>query len=580
VNIPLTFNIDSTPDSSSIGAGTYSPDQSFPLIHYIQHPLPRAINGAYLSPISDNFGHTNLGGYLIDEQYDVDFPSEFQFWHWGGFKVNQQYNIDYSKQLNDNSNISKPLVGFKEVTWFCSEVIWSDERAINQQDSPGLKSFPVLNKFDISDKTQEIKYAFDDMSAKGGNLFAITGKGICLLFTDKTLLSDTTLNQLALINPSTGWIQGEYWLSKTIGCNDEMWRGIAEYINECFIPNNESIFRLSGEQIVDIGRAGKDTSKSIIAGSEGECRGSYYSKLYPALASIQPAYNTPVCAVYNVKDKTYWLKIGINKRVYKISKNRVIYLTGYANSGDYIQLSSPINNCLVILPNNFSVGDTLTLENIGLFSMLIQGSDLTTRNLLPGAIYKIVRDTSPYGWVNANYNINDNAKVFVFSENPNKLAWQSVYDYNYDKMICVRKVNGLNDIRVLGAKNLTTWKTKDGTLINGLPVNGYVIISLAPGNGLTAELIDILIHGDKPVRVEFSETEAGLPQAYIDSTTSTLYVKDYRGSWMSQVPRKLSVPPSTDRFRFQNTQFYVKIVHNVAGDFVIKEVISGVKLLV
>ena len=590
VNIPLTFNIDSTPDSSSIGAGTYSPDQSFPLIHYVQHPLPRAINGAYLSPISDNFGHTTLGGYLIDEQYDVDFPSEFQWWHWGGFKVNQQYNIDYSKQLNDNSNTSKPLVGFKEQTLFCSRVIWSESRNINVQDSPNLKSFGVNNIFDISDKTQEIKYAFDDMSSKGGNLFAITGKGICLLFTDKTLLSDTTLGQVALINPTTtGWIQGEYWLSKTIGSNDEMWRGIAEYINECFIPNNESVFRLAGTQIVDIGRAGKDQSKSMIAGSEGECRGSYYSKLYPALASVRQGYQTPVCAVYNVKDKTYWLKIGINQNAYFIERRfnlNTLYLSQTIGSGDYISLTG-VANSLVIMPNMLT-DETLILSNTGIHPILLQGLDLTTITLMPNTTFVFTRDTSSYGWVESTYDVNEKAKVFVFSENPNKLAWQSVYDYNFDKMLCVRKytnptsLNLVNDIKILGMRKLTTYKLKEKSsgIINGLPVNGYVIIAVSPEGGMTKEYIDFLINGDQPIRVEFSETEDGLPMCYLDSSISTMYVKNFRGSWYNQVPRKTAVPPSTSRYRLQNDVMYVKIIHNVVGDFIIKDVTTGYKTLI
>ena len=642
VNVPLCHSLDSVwgGNTSGIGTGnTYNGDkQSFPLVHYVMRP------NNPLSNTRDNFGDYTIsaatyafwvatgiwlayiapfilvgGGdishplyqHLVDYQYDKDYPDECQSgrWNYGGFKVNQQYNIDYSKFLNDNSNTSTPIVGFKEVTWFCSRIIWSMPRAINVQDDPNLKTFPVLNVYDISDKTQEIKYAFDDMSAKGGNLFAITGKGICLLFTNKTLISDTTLNQLALINPTDGWIQGEYWLSKTIGCNDEMWRGIAEYINECFIPNNESVYRLSGTQIVDIGRAGKDTSKSIIAGSEGECRGSYYSRLYSALQTIESSYNTPICAVYNVKDKTYWLKIGINKFTFAIPivpgtnlslLNLYTLILHGVNivSGSFINLYSTVYGATVVLPTlDIPLGGTLTLRNIGSYNILVQGDDLNLVHLNVGETIVFTRDSSPYGWnENTPFDVNSEAKVFVFSENPNKLAWQGKYDYNFDKMLCVRKYSNppnntlindtptmINDIRVFGMRNLTTFRLKDFTsnLINGINVNGFVIISVAPQKGLTAELIDILTHSDQiPIRVEFSETESGLPECKLDSSISTFYLRNYRGSWYNQCPRKEAIPPSTSRFRLQNTQFFIKIIHNAQGQFIIRDVITGYKLLV
>ena len=423
------------------------------------------------------------------------------------------------------------------------------------------------------------------MSGKGGNLFAITGKGICLLFTNKTQITDTTLNQLALINPTVGWIQGEYWLSKTIGSNDEMWRGIAEYINECFIPNNESVFRLSGTQIVDIGRAGKDTSKSIIAGSEGECRGSYYSRLYKALSGIESSYNTPVCAVYNVKDKTYWLKIGINKFSFGIP---ILAGTNL----------SVLNLYTLILPTlDIPMGGTLTLRNIGSYNILVQGDDLNLVHLNSGDTIVFTRDSSPYGWnENTPFDPNSEAKVFVFSENPNKLAWQAVYSYNFDKMLCVRKYSNppnntlvsdiptmINDIRVFGMRQLTTFRLKDflSNLINGNPIEASVTFVVAPAKGLTAEYIDILCHSDQiPISVEFSETEAGLPMCVLDSSISTLYMKDYKGSFYNQIPRALAVAPSTSRYRLQNTQLYVKIVHDSAGAFVIRDCIVGYKILV
>jgi hypothetical protein len=57
-------------------------------------------------------------------------------------------------------------------------------------------------------------------------------------------------------------------------------------------------------------------------------------------------------------------------------------------------------------------------------------------------------------------------------------------------------------------------------------------------------------------------------------------MKDYKGSFYNQIPRALAVAPSTSRYRLQNTQLYVKIVHDSAGAFVIRDCIVGYKILV
>ena len=69
----------------------------------------------------------------------------------------------------------------------------SEKRNINEQNDPNLKTFPALNVFDISDSTQEIKFLYDNDSDKGNNLIALTGNGICLLLTDKRIISQIDL---------------------------------------------------------------------------------------------------------------------------------------------------------------------------------------------------------------------------------------------------------------------------------------------------------------------------------------------------------------------------------------------------
>ncbi len=568
INIPYFYNINSIIGDgvqAGNGTGTYSPGQSFPLINYVQRPMD------WDTTFVNNFDGT--GGGQIALAYDLtDFPNECYWWGYGGFKTAQQFNIDYSKYLNDNNNTQMPLVGFVEKTEFCSRIIWSNERAINEQDDPNLKSFPVLNVFDIMDRQQEIKYAYDNLSEKGNNLFAITGKGVCLLVTEKTIISDLNLSEIALIQPETGFIKGEYWLNKKVGSNDEMWRGIAEDINKCFIPNNLSIYELSGVELIDIGRKSK---------------GSYYSKLYPALQSVTSGYTSPVCAVYDEKHEEYWLRLG--KRIKVFSSLVAVNLREIGNPyyqqvdvDDCIEVyNSGINPLVVYLPITWATGESFVISNTGTLVIYLSGTDKTQITLAPGEITELIKSTISFGWVKGSYDRTKYSKVFVYSDREEKLSWQGMYDYSFDKFLNVRKIGSNNDDRVLGLRNLQTWKLNSGYLINGLAINGYVILPVMAEPGLTKELINILINSSaKPIRVEFAEDNPNsLPLCYLDSSISTLYLKNYRSGYYNQVPRKSGTVIGPNRYRLQSDVFYVKIIHNTQGQFILKQVIFGYKLL-
>ena len=215
-------------------------NQYFPLINYVMRP--------------HNLGTTNLYGQFLS-----DYPGEDSIFAFGGFRFNQAINIDYSYD-GPIQYFSKPKFGFDEVTEFCTAVIWSLPRAINVQDSPGLKTFTSINRFDIADDQGEIKKAYDATTGgKGENLYAITEKGICLLLTKKAILSNIDSDDLTT-TASDQFISGEYWISKEIGSDSEMWRGMGEgtigFITDSgsiekevlFFPNKQSVFSLVENQ--------------------------------------------------------------------------------------------------------------------------------------------------------------------------------------------------------------------------------------------------------------------------------------------------------------------------------------------
>ncbi len=238
----------------------------------------------------------------VFEDYDTDYPDEFDIWTKGGFRFFQQFNIDYSYD-GPIQYFSKPDFGFTEENKFCTAIVWSFPRAVNVQDSPGLKTFTSLNKLDISDDQGEIKKAWDTQTGgKGENLYAITKKGVCLLLTKKSILSSISGDDLTQVS-SDVFISGEYWISKTIGSSDEMWRGMGEgnigFASDSgmvegevlFFPNKQSVYRLFENQIKDIGRSG------------------YYAKLRPFLLNFGDGYSNQMTGVINKNHNEYWLDI-------------------------------------------------------------------------------------------------------------------------------------------------------------------------------------------------------------------------------------------------------------------------------
>jgi hypothetical protein len=293
IHLPYAYN-------QKTDGTNYVRGNNFPRVHYVLRPIKWNA-----STIANNFA---AGGGGISDTYQTDYPLEHTAWERGGFRSIQGYNRDYSKGNNYDIQFSKPQVGYTEKTSFCTRNIWSVKRNINVQDDPNLKTFLSLNAFDINDSTGEIKYLYDNMSEKGNNLFAITERGVCLLITDKRIISDIQATELFVME-SDKLIKGEYWLSKNTGSNGEMWRGIAEYNNMLFFPNSESVYMMVGMQIKDILRQNK---------------GSYYKRLHPKLQDMLDTY--PMTGCYNIDNQEYWLYLGYDavETAYEIVNNNEI----------------------------------------------------------------------------------------------------------------------------------------------------------------------------------------------------------------------------------------------------------------
>lgn len=266
-----------------------SQSNSFPLIHYVQRP-------------NDFDAGKNVVDNRVHAQYETDFPGERDLWFYGGFKYHQNTNIDYASGP-EKKYFSKPEIGFVEQICFCTKILWSLARPINVQNAPGLKTFLSNNSFDLDDDSGAIKKAYSAMTrGKGENLYAFTDHGICLALTKKSILSNINADNVEVL-ASDEFIGGQYWLSRDIGMNDEMWRSGAEgtisvdtpdgavEMEAIYFANDHSIYKLIENQIKDIGEL------------------NYFNKLNPVLKEILAGYSTHVTGFLNEMHNEYWVEI-------------------------------------------------------------------------------------------------------------------------------------------------------------------------------------------------------------------------------------------------------------------------------
>ena len=266
------------------------PLEYFPLTHYVMRPN-------VWDDTEDIEGNNIFSEYIDD--YGV---LEQGRWEFGGFRFRQSYNVDYSNR-GYVEFVSRPEFGFEENFEFCNKVIWSLPKGTNQQDSPGLKTFLTGNAIDIEDGQGEIKFLYSaTYSDKGSNLYAITEKGVCLLMTQKDILSNASSDFLTSV-ASDQFIAKEFWIERKIGSDGEFWRGKAEgttstegeagevKIEFLIWPNRDSVYTLVNNEVRDVGEK------------------KYINTLEPLLSNHPLDTSSPMWGAYDERRHEYMLDI-------------------------------------------------------------------------------------------------------------------------------------------------------------------------------------------------------------------------------------------------------------------------------
>ena len=285
----VMFNCDNRIAAHYAHSDSY-PNEYYPTIGYVMRPN-------VWDPDEDILGNNVFREYIDDYS-----ETEKDRWIYGGFRFKQQFNIDYSNRGRVEF-FSQPEIGFEEKYDFCNRVIWSLPKSTNQQDSPSLKTFLLGNTFDIEESQGEIKFLYSaSESDKGSNLYAITSKGVCLLLTKKSILSN--INGVDLTAQATdSFISQEYWIERDIGSHLEMWRGKAEgafsmpgeagegLVQFLIFPNRDSVYMLVNNSIKNIGNK------------------KYISEIRPYLEDFPSGYFNSIVGGFDKKFDEYYLYV-------------------------------------------------------------------------------------------------------------------------------------------------------------------------------------------------------------------------------------------------------------------------------
>jgi len=190
----------------------------------------------------------------------------------GGIPFADAYNQDYWKQ-SGVTGFGIPYDdqgGIQERTTYPTGLICSLEVDPILTDVPGIRTFIDANLKVLSEENGEIKTMGTALGQGGGNIYTLGqggrniytfhDRGVARVLTAKNILTGASGEQISTMVISNYW-GDEMWLSRSIGSPDQMWRLLAKstalagkgYADSFFWPDRNSWYRLTGDQIIDIG---------------------------------------------------------------------------------------------------------------------------------------------------------------------------------------------------------------------------------------------------------------------------------------------------------------------------------------
>ncbi len=552
-NVPLVFN------------GDY-PNKSFPLVHYVMRPN-------HWDPDKSIIENDIFPQYAIDYPEEVDSEGLPLLWQYGGFRYKQGFlnsNIDYSHVPQNFIYLSKPKVGFVEITRFPTRVHWSATREIAEQNSPALKTFPILNVRDIDDSTGEITKAWSAWAESGDNLYAFTENGCCLLMTEKFQMIDGAGGQAMIVRGGAGAqaIMQEIWISRTQGIDKEFWRTFAEYSETCWYVNSNSMYRMRNNEIRDWGRS------------------NYHSRIYQDFIQIiSEGVADDVTGYYDILHDEYWF--AKRSRIFSIVVNAPniaqILPDTYENAiYPYVELLGTTGVIEAVPASEASESGQLWIINStdhGVYVGNSMGAPITA--LQSGYMLHLTVDSADDNtWtyeIISPEDIDDNINriMFVFCDEslrkaqPSESKWVGTFEYRQDRWTANNNIS-------YGMRQAKTFLMNTGDTFNdGEPVTSQFLVPLVQKGAaqeLSVEFTRVRINSnevpdDDPKSVYFYATLQDMLDDVVFSSLGAEDFRDYNGQ-EAFIPRQTDEPNA----RAQGRVFLMKIVDSSRPNFKIMSI--------
>lgn len=555
----------------------------FPKINYVMRPY----EFVYTDPLGD--ANDFLTNNNMFSEYFTDYDREWLYWKYGGFKIYPENNLDFSQRNKDTRVISSaPRIGFKEITEYCSRVIWSLQRATTDQRSPALRTFNELNYYDLPDDTGGINLLWSANSGNGESLYALTTHGTCLLLSDMRLLHEVSGDEIAQIGSENAGVLKHIFLDQNIGSPDEFWRGAAEHGNMLIFPNKKGVFMLVGTQLENILKTG-----------------TYENKLKPVLNAFTTGFSDHMTAGYDPEKDLYMLTVkrttpSFNQVQQSVGKEGVYAVDSEQIEGvpdaiyDYgIPLS--ITGATVIIAS----GTDPELQQQGLFLGGYYGALLTTDVVVcvpaksiepvvvryrenegqdwaqiiiaPGSCYYFTYNlvegpTYPYGIPHSYFTIEEydlagNTAEFVddghgtFIYSPERKKWQGVTEHRFDSYANDEEI-------IMGSRSGEAYTLQRGFMLNDSPIKAQMIGICNVESQWDKEFIAVRINSNvKPEKIRFYLT---VDDAVADNALCEVgedQIKN-RFGYEAFIPRA-----QVERHRLQGRLLLYRIIHTLESEF-------------
>jgi hypothetical protein len=266
-----------------------------------------------LESSSQLYSYNALGGLGLTNLDNIANPVRR-----GGFLFRSDINTNYIQQA-PVSGFGVPFVSsggeFTEKFYFPTGLVASLEFNQLAQDIPSLRTFLELNLKTISEENGEIKTIASALAGGGRNLYAWTDNGVARVLTNKNVLTGADGGTLGTQSISNYWGQ-EMWISRNIGIPDQMWQAFVKgyaptgdgYSDNFFWANRNSLYRMVGDSIIDIGRE------------------KFLSYMLPILRGYPRGYVPGTNGFYNAKYNEAWMSFnGVVDENNKTSRKLVIF---------------------------------------------------------------------------------------------------------------------------------------------------------------------------------------------------------------------------------------------------------------